>query len=219
MCPYRIVLADDHVMFRQGIKNILEGTEDFEVVGEESDGFKLLEILKKVTPDMVILDISMPNLRGLEAAREIKTISSDVKVLILTMHRDKEYMYYAIAAGAEGYLLKEDADTELFAALEKIRQGGHYISPLLSGELTHELIQTSQKGLLTPSSDPLTLREREVLKLIAEGISNRKIAKLLCISVRTVEHHRANIMGKLNIKTTADLVKYVIRKGYTSSTT
>ena len=219
MCPYRIVLADDHVMFRQGIKNILEGTEDFEVVGEESDGLKLLEILKKVTPDMVILDISMPNLRGLEAAREIKTISSDVKVLILTMHRDKEYMYYAIAAGAEGYLLKEDADTELFAALEKIRQGGHYISPLLSGELTHELIQTSQKGLLTPSSDPLTLREREVLKLIAEGISNRKIAKLLCISVRTVEHHRANIMGKLNIKTTADLVKYAIRKGYTSSTT
>jgi len=214
--PYRIILADDHAMFRQGIKNILEGAEEMEVVGEADDGLKLLELLQKVTPDMVILDISMPNLRGLEATREIKIISPDVKVLILTMHKDKEYIYYAIAAGAEGYLLKEDADTELFAAIEKIRQGGHYISPLLSGELTHELIQASQKGQLTPPSDPLTLREREVLKLIAEGISNKEIADLLYISIRTVEHHRANIMEKLNIKQTANLIKYAIRKGYTS---
>ena len=216
MSLYRIVLADDHVMFRQGIKNILEGADGLEVVGEASDGLELLEILKKATTDMVILDISMPNLRGLEATKEIKTISSGVKVLILTMHRDKEYVYYAISAGAEGYLLKEDADTELFNAIEKIRQGGHYISPLLSGELTHELIQASLKGQLTYPSDPLTLREREVLKLIAEGISNKKIADLLCISVRTVEHHRANIMEKLNIKQTASLIKYAIRKGYTS---
>ena len=219
MNPYRIVLADDHAMFRQGIKNILKGAEDLEVVGEAGDGLNLLELLKKVTPDMVILDISMPNLRGLEATREIKTISSDVKVLILTMHRDKEYVYYAISAGAEGYLLKEDADTELFTAIGKIRQGGHYIAPLLSGELTHELIQASRKGQLTPPSDPLTLREREVLKLIAEGISNKEIADLLCISIRTVEHHRANIMEKLNIKQTANLIKYAIRRGYTTPTT
>ena len=216
MNPYRIILADDHAMFRQGIKNILEGAEEMEVVGEADDGLKLLELLKKVTPDMVILDISMPNLRGLEATREIKIISPDVKVLILTMHKDKEYVYYAIAAGAEGYLLKEDADTELFAAIEKIRQGGHYISPLLSGELTHELIQTSRNGKLTPQYDPLTIREREVLKLIAEGISNKEIAGLLYISIRTVEHHRANIMQKLNIKQTANLVKYAIHRGYTS---
>ena len=143
--PYRIILADDHTMFRQGIKNILEGAEDLEVVGEAGDGLNLLELLIKATPDMVILDISMPNLGGLEATREIKTISPDVKVLILTMHRDKEYVYHAIAAGAEGYLLKEDADTELFAAVEKIRHGEHYISPLLSGKLTHELIQATRK--------------------------------------------------------------------------
>ena len=142
---YRIVLADDHVMFRQGIKNILEGAGDLEVIGEASDGLKLLELLKKVTPDMVILDISMPNLRGLEATREIKIIAPDVKVLILSMHRDKEYVYYAISAGAEGYLLKEDADTELFAAIEKIRENGLYLSPLLSGELIHESIQSSHK--------------------------------------------------------------------------
>ena len=219
MSPYRIVLADDHVMFRQGIKNILEGAGDLEVVGEAGDGLKLLELLKKVAPDLVILDISMPNLRGLEATREIKMISPDVKVLILTMHKDKEYVYYAVSAGAEGYLLKEDADTELFAAVEKIRQGEHYISPLLSGKLTHELIQASHKGQETSPSDPLTTREREVLKLIAEGISNKEIADLLFISIRTVEHHRASIMQKLNIKQTANLVKYAIRKGYTSSTT
>jgi len=132
-------------MIRQGIKNILEGTEELEVVGEVSDGLKLLELLKKVTPDMVILDISMPNLRGLEATREIKIIAPDVKVLILTMHRDKEYVYYAISAGAEGYLLKEDADTELFAAIEKIRKNALYLSPLLSGEWIHEVIQSSHK--------------------------------------------------------------------------
>ena len=217
--PYRIVLADDHVMFRQGIKNILERVEDLKVVGEAGDGLELLELLKKTTQDMVILDISMPKLRGLEATREIKVISPRVKVLILTMHKNKEYVYYAISAGAEGYLLKEDAETELFTAIEKIRQGGHYISPLLSGELTHELIQTSSNGKLTPQSDPLTIREREVLKLIAEGITNKEIANLLFISIRTVEHHRANIMRKLNIKQTANLVKYAIRKGYTSQTT
>ena len=219
MSPYRIVLADDHVMFRQGIKNILEGAENLEVVGEASDGLDLLKIIKKAIPDMVILDISMPNLRGLEATREIKMISPDVKVLILTMHKDKEYVFYAISAGAEGYLLKEDADTELFAAVETIRQGGHYISPLLSGDLTHELIRASHKRQATSPPDLLTVREREVLKLIAEGISNKEIADLLFISIRTVEHHRANIMRKLNIKQTANLIKYAISKGYTSSNT
>ena len=217
MNSYRIVLADDHVMFRKGIKNILEGAADLEVAGEAGDGLELLEIIKKATPDMVILDVAMPSLRGLEAAREIKIISPKVKVLILTMHRDKEYVYYAISAGAEGYLLKEDADTELFKAIEKIRSGGYYISPLLSGELTHDLIQAHHKGQLPPP-ESLTVREREVLKLIAEGVKNKEIADLLFISVRTVEHHRANIMRKMNIKKTANLIKYATCEGYTSST-
>ena len=199
MSAYRIVLADDHVMFRKGIRNILERDEDLEVVGEAGDGLELLKFIKKATPDMVLLDIAMPSLRGLEATREIKMISPEVKVLILTMHRDKEYVYYAIAAGAEGYLLKEDADTELFKAIEKIRSGDYYISPLLSGELTHELIQAHHKGQLPPP-ESLTVREREVLKLIAEGVKNKEIADLLFISALTVEHHRANIMRKLSIK-------------------
>jgi len=217
MSAYRIVLADDHVMFRKGIRNILERDVGLEVAGEAGDGLELLKFIKKATPDMVLLDIAMPSLRGLEATREIKMISPEVKVLILTMHRDKEYVYYAIAAGAEGYLLKEDADTELFKAIEKIRSGGYYISPLLSGELTHDLIQVHHKGQLPPP-ESLTVREREVLKLIAEGVQNKEIAGLLFISVRTVEHHRANIMRKLNIKKTANLIKYATCEGYTSST-
>jgi DNA-binding NarL/FixJ family response regulator len=217
--PYRIVLADDHVMFRQGIKNILGKDKGLEVIGEAGDGLKLLELLNKATPDMIILDISMPNLRGIEATREIKMILPEVKVLILSIHKDKEFVYSAISAGAEGYLLKEDADTELFAAIEKIRQEGRYISPLLLGDLTNELFQAHHKGQLTPQIEPLTTREREVLKFIAEGLSNKEIADLLFISVRTVENHRANIMRKLNIKSTANLIKYAIRKGYTSSST
>jgi DNA-binding NarL/FixJ family response regulator len=213
---YRIVLVDDHAMFRQGVKGILEEFEDLEVVGEVGDGLALLKLLKKLTPQMVILDISMPHLRGIEAILEVKSIAPQVKVLILSMHKGTDYVYHAISAGADGYLLKEDADTELFAAIKTIRQGRHYISPLLSGELTHDLIQAHHKGQEPTPSEPLTTREREVLKLIAEGTSNKKIADLLCISVRTVERHRANIIRKLNIKQTANLVKYAIRKGYTS---
>lgn len=216
MSSYRILLADDHIMFRKGIKNILEKAKGLEIVGEADDGLKLLRLIQKVTPDMVILDISMPNLRGLEATREIKMILPNVKVLILTMHKDKEYVYSAISAGAEGYLLKEDADTELFAAIKKIRQEGYYISPLLSEEVTNELIKIYHKGQSTSDSNPLTIREREVLKLIAEGRLNKEVADLLFISIRTVEHHRANIMKKLNIKQTASLVRYAILKGYIS---
>jgi len=218
MSPYRIVLADDHVMFRKGIKSILEKNKDFVVVGEAGDGLELLELLKNVTADMVILDISMPHLRGIEATEEIKMISEDVKVLILSMHKDKEYVRSAISAGAEGYLVKEDADTELFSAIEKIQQEGRYLSPLLLDELTDKLFEMNKKGRLLQEDEPLTTREREVLKLIAEGLSNKDIADRLFVSVRTIEHHRAHIMRKLNIKSTANLVKYAIRKGYTSST-
>jgi DNA-binding NarL/FixJ family response regulator len=218
MSTYRIVLADDHVMFRQGVKSILEKDKNLEVVGETGDGLELLQLLKNVTADMVILDISMPHLRGLEATQEIKIISRDIKVLILSMHKDKEYVRSAISAGAEGYLLKEDADTELFNAIEKIQQEGRYISPLLVEELTDKLFQLNNEGKLLGEFEKLTMRERQILKLIAEGLSNKDIADRLFVSVRTVEHHRANIMRKLDIKSTAKLVKYAISKGYTSST-
>jgi DNA-binding NarL/FixJ family response regulator len=217
MASYRIVLADDHTMFRRGIRRIVQGIEDVEVVGEAGDGLELLEVLKKTAPDLVILDISMPNLRGLEATREIKIIHPDIKVLILTMHKEEDYLYHAFSAGADGYLLKEDADTELFSAIGSLRQGKVYTSPLLAAQLT-DLLKRSRYGgeHLKIPGEVLTTREREIIKLIAEGKSSKEIAQLLFISTRTVQHHRANIMKKLKLKKTADLVKYAIQKGYTS---
>jgi DNA-binding NarL/FixJ family response regulator len=216
--PFQILLADDHVMFRRGVRRIIQGMEDVEVVGEAGDGLELLELLKKTDPHLVILDISMPNLRGLEATREIKALKPGIKILLLTMHKDKEYLYHAFSAGAEGYLLKEDADTELFSAIKTLRQGGTYISPLLSPQLTDLLMEKSRSGGSQSKSpgELLTDRERMILKLIAESKSSKEIGGLLFISERTVQHHRANIMKKLNINRSVDLIKYAIQKGYTS---
>jgi len=215
MSPYDIVLADDHVLVRQGLKRIIEESTDLRVVGEANDGLELLTLLRHVTPQMVILDIFMPNLRGIEAIHEVRKIHPEVKVLILTMHKDKEYLYLALSAGAKGYLLKEDADKELFSAIEKVRHGKVYISPHFSEEVVDDLVQIGKGDARAIFEvDSLTPREREVLKLIAEGKSSKEIAQLLFISVLTVNNHRANIMEKLNLNKATDLVKYAIRKGY-----
>ncbi len=213
---YRIILADDHMLVRQGLKRILDGAGDLEVIGEAGDGLELLDLLNHSNPDMVILDVSMPRLRGIEAIHEIKTMQPEVSVLMLTMHKDREYLYLALSAGAKGYLLKEDADRDLFSAIQKIRQGRTYVSPNLSEDMVDELVQFRKRNGKRTSFeiDSLTIREREVVKLIAEGRSSKEIADLLCISVRTVDNHRANIMEKLKLKKAADLVKYAILKGY-----
>ena len=215
MNTYRIVVTDDHALFRKGLMGLLGGVADLEVVGEAGDGLELLSLLnvKKANPHLVILDISMPSLRGIEAIREIKIIQPDVKILIVTMHKDREYLYQALAAGADGYFLKKDADTELFVAIEKIRKGKVYVSPHLSEDMENDW-ENMRAGFGRPI---LTNREREVLKLIAEGKSNKEIADVLFVSVHTVERHRANMMEKLNVKKTADLVKYAIQKGYLST--
>lgn len=202
MGHYRIILADDHVLIRQGLGKIIEGVADLEVIGEAGDGFELLSLLKTATPEMVVLDISMPNLRGIEVIRVIKGKYPDVKMLVLTMH--KEYLHQSLSAGVDGYLLKEDADRELFSAIENIRRGGIYLSPRLEDRRDDE-------GTVGPES--LSTREREVLKLIVEGKSNREIADALFISVRTAESHRASLLRKLKQKNTASLVKYGIEKG------
>jgi DNA-binding NarL/FixJ family response regulator len=212
--PYRIVIADDHVIFRQGMKRLIEEMEGMEVVGEANDGLELLGLLNKLTPDMVLLDISMPNLRGIEATREIKTINERIKVLILTMHKNMEYLYHTLSAGAEGYLLKEDSDLELLSAIKAIRGGEIYVTKILSTGIVKEL-ELIYKGKRKPTTDPLTIREREILKLIAEGKTNKGISQVFNISIRTVENHRANIMKKLNLYKTAELVKYSIQKGIT----
>jgi DNA-binding NarL/FixJ family response regulator len=219
--PFRILLADDHVMFRRGVRSLIQGMQNVEVVGEASDGLELLGLLKDLNPDLVIIDISMPNLRGLEATREIKILDPAIKVLILTMHKDREYLYHALTAGAEGYLLKEDADGELISAIETLRKGGTFISPLLSAKMADIFVDKFRTGTepLVAPEEPLTVRERQIVKLIAEGKSSKEVGELLFISSRTVQHHRANIMRKLNVKKTADLVKYAIQKGYVAGST
>jgi DNA-binding NarL/FixJ family response regulator len=215
MSSYQIVLADDHLMFRNGLKRIIEESKELLVIGEANDGIELLNLLKKSAPDMVILDLSMPRLRGLEAAHEIKTLYPEVKILILTMHKSKEYLMQALSSRADGYLLKEDTDGELIAAIDIIRRGKIYISPLLAEELTINLVEYINRSG-KPLDETLSTREKEVLTLIADGKSNKEIADLLFISPRTVEHHRASINKKLKIQNIVDLVKYAIREGYTS---
>jgi DNA-binding NarL/FixJ family response regulator len=185
-----------------------------EVVGEAGDGVELIQLLNRLVPDMIVLDISMPKLRGIEAICEIKSRHPQVKVLMLTMHRDKEYLYQSLSSGADGYLLKEDADTELFSAIKKIREGAFYASPSLSMELAAYRKLESSGDAGSYDGECLSTREREVLKLIAEGKASREVAEILFISARTVDHHRANIMDKLKLKKTADLVKYAIHKGF-----
>jgi len=175
----------------------------------------LLALLEQWTPHLVVLDIAMPQMRGLEAIPEIKAMHPLLKVLMLTMHKERAYLRKAMAAGANGYLLKEDAESDLFGAIDKVRQGAAYVSPRLSDALVPvEAEECQGDQAATSEVGPLTLRESQVLKLLAEGKSSREIAGLLGLSSRTVEHHRANMMAKLGVKGVVDLVKYAIAEGY-----
>ena len=215
MGTYRILLADDHRLFRSGMRRILTERSDLEVIGEASNGIELLRQLGELTPDLVILDISMPEMRGIEATSEMKASHADLKVLILTMHKDIDYLQSAVNAGADGYLLKEDADDALFTAIDTIRAEKSFLSPSLTSEFSDRLMQIFRGDRKHPE-DKLTPRERSVLKLIAEGKTSKEIGELLFVSARTVEHHRANAMKKLNLKNLADLIKFTINKGYLS---
>ncbi len=212
MEPYRIVLADEHILFRQGMKRIIDEMPETRVVGEANDGQEVIELVKKLLPDLAILDISMPKLSGIEACRQIRHLFPNVKILMLTMHKDREYLYHAISAGAQGYLLKEDSDEELFAAIGTIRKGAIYVTKALAGVVSTDISALFQGGERRLSRS-LTSREKEVLKFISEGKSNSEVAEILRISIRTVETHRANIMNKLDLRNTAELVRYAIQNG------
>jgi DNA-binding NarL/FixJ family response regulator len=214
MEPYRIVIADDHVMVREGICNIVDADPGLAVVGQAGDGLELLKVLKQTNADMVILDVTMPGLRGLEVAREIHTSHKEIQVLFLSMHKNREFLSMAMAAGAKGYLLKEDSGTELLRAIKVIRNGQTYLSAKLISQYPSDIIDIFT-GHDSVAPDALTNRERQVLKLIAEGKTDRQIGELLFISLRTVQRHRFNIRTKLNLKHTADLVKYAISHQYT----
>jgi DNA-binding NarL/FixJ family response regulator len=216
MKEYSIILADDHALMREGIRNLINATKGLRVIVEVSDGMELLQLMKKTKPDMVILDISMPGQRGIEAAKEIRDRYPEVHVLFLTMHKSSEFLSMALEVGAKGYLLKEDTGHQLLQAIQEIRNGRTYLSPRLSQEFPTEMIDIC-RGERKAGPSHLTHRERQILKLIAEGNTDREISQMLFISLRTAQRHRFNIRTKLNLKHTADLVKYAITEGYTSN--
>lgn len=216
MKPCRIVLADDHALIRHGIKKMIEEDSSLTVVGEAADGLELLALLQNTLADLIILDISMPNLRGIEAIREARKICPEVKILMLTMHKSEQYLCSSISSGADGYLLKEDSDTELLPAIEKVLQGEFYISPNFAHDLPEDILSICRdRG--DKSEDILTPREKQIMQMVADGITSKDIAEKLNISKRTVEHHRANMMKKLNINRVADLIKYAISNGFTDN--
>ena len=210
MKPYRIIIADDHSLIRQGIKALIAREKTLRLVAEAANGVELLQVLRTQGADMVILDITMPQLNGLEAMAEIRKIAPDIDILMLTMHTNSQYFFQAITAGAHGYLMKEDSDAELLQAIATIRDGKSYISPRLSADVTDEVMMAFRDEGKVPMV-VLSDRERQVLKLVAEGCSSRKIGELLQLSPRTIDHHRASLLKKFKMKTTVDLINHVVR--------
>lgn len=212
MPVYKIFVADDHEIFREGLKSLIEKEKKFKIVGQASDGQKLLKQLAKVQCDVVITDLSMPNLDGMQAIKGIKEKFPKIKVLVLTMLKDHEHFKCAMAHGALGYLLKDDTFDQLALAIKTILKGKRFVSSSVSVLETDRLIRSLDEGD-APSLDILTKRENQILQFVAAGLANKNIAVKLKISTRTVETHRNNLTNKLGIKTTAGLVKYAISKG------
>jgi len=210
---YKIFIADDHTMIRQGLRRILEEVNGLKVVGECGDGLQVMPQLRSLQPEMILLDISLPNLRGIELIKKILKFDKGMKILVLTMHKNEEYVYECLTGGARGYILKEDADTELLSAIQQIRGGKIYVSSSFTGDVIKNLLERNAKIDDYSPFCVLSGREREILKLTAEGDTNKKIALKLSISNRTVEHHRANIMKKIGVKNLASLIKYAVKAG------
>lgn len=208
-----ILLADDHTILRAGLKMMLNAQPDMEVVGEAHDGRQAIQETQRLQPDIVLMDITMPDMNGIVATRQIKKLVPDVKVLVLTMHENDEYVFQALRAGASGYMLKEAADTELITALHVVQSGQFYLSPTAQSVMVGDYLQRVRTGEERDSYSNLTEREREILKLVAEGYTNNQIAEQLVISPKTVDTHRTHVMDKLNLHSRAELVKYAMRRG------
>jgi len=209
----RVLMADDHSLILAGLRKLVEG--ECEVVGTVEDGRALVEAAQKLRPDLILLDISMPLLNGLEATRQLTKLVPESKVIILTMHASPIYATEAFQAGASGYLLKRSAASELNQAIQSVLQGRQYLTPLITKDVLDSVFKPSTGKRGKPASTALTPRQREVLQLVAEGRGTKEIATILSVSVKTVEFHRSRIMQQLDIHTTADLTKYAITHGIT----
>jgi DNA-binding NarL/FixJ family response regulator len=212
---YRIIIAEDHTIVRDGLRALLVLDPDLEVAGEACDGLEVIKSVEKLTPDLVLMDLSMPRMDGMEAIREIKSRIPETKILVLTVHENEECVLATFRAGANGYVLKEATHAELIMAIKTVLAGRCYISPAISDRVIEGYLE-GKKGLAVVSSwDTLSPREREILKLVAEGYKNKEIADFLCISVRTAEKHRSNLMKKLNLHTVSAVTAFAIEKGLT----
>lgn len=210
----KVMLCDDHAILRSGLTRLLGEQEDIEVVGEAENGREAVQKVQELYPDIVLMDIGMPVMNGMEATKQIKKRNPDIKVLVLTMHDNEEYLFQVLQAGASGYVLKKAADSDLVNAIHVVARGDCFLYPSAAKMVVEDYLEKLRSGQEPTSSyDTLTDREREILKLVAEGYTNREIAESLFISVKTVETHKSNIMEKLNLHKRAELVRYAIRKG------
>jgi len=213
MAKIRVLVTDDHAIVRDGICALLALTGDIEAVGEATNGREALEMVTRLSPDIVLMDIVMPLMDGLEATRRIHKESPETKVIVLTQYEDKEYVLPVIKAGASGFISKAAASSELTSAIRAVYYGDSFLSPSIARLLVEDYRQIARVGKNKDASEQLTDREREILKLLAEGYSTREIARMLVISPKTVERHKTNLMAKLDIHSRLDLFKYALRKG------
>lgn len=210
---YRIVLADDHVLIRHGIKNMISQNADLLVVGEVSNGEELLDFLNGEEVDLIILDISMPKIGGLEALALVRAKYPLLKVLVLSMHKSRQYFYHAMTAGADGYLAKDDSEEELLIAIRKIQAGKTYLSPFFTDDFADDVIGIYRRERKSPFQE-LTKREKEILQLVVDGYTSKEMADALGLSHRTVDHHRSNLLRKFRLKNSVDMVNFAVKNGF-----
>ena len=213
MSKVRVLLADDHELVRKGLRALIERQPDLEVAGEAADGREAVELCEQMKPDVVVMDIAMPRLNGIEATGQIVKRNPATGVIMLSMHSDEGYLTRALASGAKGYLLKDSAEADLLLAIDTVAKGKPFFSPSIGAALLEDYVRQLQQRGLTDSYELLTDREKEILQLLAEGKSNKEVAALLNLSPYTVETHRTHLMQKLNLHNTAEIVLYAVRKG------
>jgi DNA-binding NarL/FixJ family response regulator len=213
MNTVKLVLADDHAIFREGLRALLERWPEVEIVGEANDGVEAVDLARRLRPDVIVMDIGMPRMNGLEATKLITRELPDIKILILTIHATDEHFFEALAAGASGYVLKEAASDVLKSALQALSRGGLFLYPSVARRLVEDYLRRVNTGEERTSYENLTQREREILQLVGEGLTSQEIAEGLVLSVNTVQTHRMHIMEKLNLHSRAELIQYAVRLG------